>query len=120
LPIAHDVSFGLAVARIDGEPKTDAPVVWSDYKNGLDPAPIAATSGGTSSIVARIVPLDAKAGAPRAIELGRIDDKGAFASYGMIGTQGNPTEVAIAADGPDIVLAYADAVATWLERRTCP
>ena len=50
LPIAKDVgSFGLAIVRLDEPPRVDEPVVWSMYPNGLDPAPIAAASGGGSA-----------------------------------------------------------------------
>jgi len=120
LPISHDIGFGLAIARILGEPKTDEPVIWSDYKNGLDPAPIVGSVGAASSYVARVVPLDAKVGSPRVIELGRIDDKGAFTSYGSIAAHGRPTEVALAIDGADLVVAYTDTQGAWLERRNCP
>ncbi len=120
LPISHDVGFGLAIARIDAEPKTDEPVIWSDYKNGLDPAPIAGSLNTTSPYVARAVPTDAKFNAPRVIEIGHIDDKGAFATYGAIAPHGTPTDVSIAADGADLVIAYTDEQGAWLERRTCP
>ncbi len=120
LPISHDVSFGLAIARIDGEPKTDEPVIWSDYKNGLDPAPIVGSIGAASSYVARVVPIDVKVDSPRVIELGRVDDKGAFQSYGSIAAHGKPTEVALAMDGAELVVAYTDSQGSWLERRSCP
>lgn len=120
LPISHDIGFGLAVARIDGEPKTDEPVVWSDYKNGLDPAPIAGSSNAANPYVARVVPQTSALGSPRVIELGRIDDKGAFASYGSIAPHGSPSEVSLAADGADLIVAYSDDQGAWIERRTCP
>jgi len=50
LPISRDLAdFGLAAVRLDVPPRVDEPVVWSGYRNGLDPAPVAAVA--TSAVV---------------------------------------------------------------------
>jgi hypothetical protein len=120
LPVAHDLAFGLATVKIDGEPATDAPTTWGDYPNGLDPAPIAATQDG-ALIVARVRPSAPKFGSPRVLELGTIDDKGAFLPYGVFPTQGSPMDVAIASDGASgAAIAYTDATGGYAIRVSCP
>ncbi len=121
LPVAHDIAFGLGIAKIDGEAPTDAPVTWSDYPNGLDPAPIAATVGDThATYVARVRPSAPKYGSPRVIELGEIDAASAFKPFGIVPTSGSPVDVAIASDGANgFVLAYTDAAGGWALRLKC-
>ena len=119
LPVAHDIAFGLASVKIDGEPATDAPTTWSDYPNGLDPAPIAATADG-ALIVARVRPSAPQFGSPRVLELGTIDDKGAFAAYGLFPATGSVTGVAIASDGATgAAMAYTDATGGQAVRVSC-
>ncbi len=85
LPIARDLmSFGAAIVQIDDPPHEDAKVTWSMYPYGLDPAPIAATRGTTPIHLARVVPRAAGLNAPRGIELGKIQDDGAFHSLGLV------------------------------------
>jgi len=119
VPIARDVAFGLGVGKIEGEPRTDAPVTWSDYPNGLDPAPIAATAGGEHVYVARVRPAAAAFGSPRVLEVGTVDD-GTFAPLGVVPTRGSPTDVAIASDhASGFVLAYTDGAGGAVERWAC-
>jgi hypothetical protein len=121
VPIAGEDGFGLASVRIDDPPRVDEPSTWSRYLNGLDPAPIAATRGVTPIRVARVRPLEARADAPRGLELGKLDDAGAFVSYGLVGSLGRVKNAAIVVDGSGLVwLAFTDGAGTWLERRACP
>ena len=112
--------------KIDGEPATDSPVTWSDYPNGIDPAPIAATvdaSASARAYVARIRPSAPKFGSPRVLELGALDATGAFTSLGIAPTQGEPRDVAIAPDvatgASGFVLAFTDSAGGWSERFSC-
>jgi hypothetical protein len=60
------------------------------------------------------------AGAKRVLELGRIDDAGAFTSAGIVSSEKRITDLAITTDVHGTVwLLYGDANATWLERRVC-
>lgn len=120
LPIAHDLAFGVGAVKIDGEPRFNMPVVWSDYPNGLDPAPIAATFGPSALRVARIRPSAAAVGSPRVLEIGRVDADGSFVAYGILPTQGAPVDVAMMNDGQSVVVAYTDAAGGWIERLKCP
>jgi hypothetical protein len=116
--------FGMAAIPIADEPKHDVQPTWSLYPNGLDPAPMAATTHGTGdgpAWVARVRPSAREVGSPRVIELGRLDANGAFNSAGTIATDKRITDIAIAADSfGSVWLLYGDANATWLERRVCP
>lgn len=115
LPVAHDVDFGLAIVKFDGEPTTDANVVWSDYPNGLDPAPVAASE----QFVARVRPSAAKFGSPQVLEIGAVDS-GSFVSLGFVPTTGDPRDVAIEADGGSgFVLAYTDSTGGYAVRMSC-
>ncbi len=122
LPIAHETAdFGMAAIPVADPPKEDAKAVWSLYPNGIDPAPIGATTVGSTMWVARLRPLEKMPGSPRVLELGRLDATGAFASHGIVSTGKRITDVEVAADGHGAVwLLYGDANATWLERRVCP
>ncbi len=125
LPTARETSdFGVAAIPIADPPKDNVPAVWSLYPNGLDPAPIAATTGAkeTNDVVwvARVRPAEKEPGSPRVLELGRLDATGAFSSAGIVSTGKRITDLAMAADASGAVwLLYGDANATWLERRVC-
>jgi hypothetical protein len=120
IPIAEAAGFGMASVRIDDPPRLDEPVTWSMYPNGLDPAPVVATHGGPIR-VARVRPTDARFDAPWGLELGAIDDAGAFASYGLVATRGRVRSASLAADRAGMLwLSYRDDEGVWLERRRCP
>jgi hypothetical protein len=121
VPIAGESGFGLATIRIDDPPRIDEPSTWSVYLNGLDPAPVVATRGASPIRLARVRPLEAQPDAPRGLELGRLDDAGAFVSYGLVASKGRVKSAAIAVDRAGMVwLAFTDGTGTWLERRACP
>jgi hypothetical protein len=120
-----------AIALFD-PPKVDVPAVWSYYPNGLDPAPIGATTQAadpSGAWVARARPRESAVGSPQVVELGRVDAGGAFTSFGTLGEFPLVTDIAIASDRVGSVwIAYGVASAdadgirrrTWLERRVCP
>jgi hypothetical protein len=99
-------------------PKEDVGATWSLYPNGLDPAPIVATLDGW---VARVRPKEKMPGARRVLELGRLDDKGAFTSLGVIAENKGITDISLLGDGAKGVwILYGDTNQTFLERRVCP
>jgi hypothetical protein len=122
LPIAKDVgSFGLALVKLDDPPRVDEPVSWSMYENGLDPAPVAATTAAGGSWAARVVPRDATPGASRVLELGSIHASGSFTAHEIIPTTGKPSDVSLVGDAMGALwLAWVDAGGSWLERLACP
>jgi hypothetical protein len=101
--------------------RADEPVTWSEYPNGMPRAPIAATRGAAKMTVARIRPGAATTGAPRVLEIGRVDERGTFAALGLVETRGEPTDVAVRDAGSGAFwILYGDAEGSWLERRRCP
>jgi hypothetical protein len=93
------------------------------YPNGLDPAPIAAASGGgrsASTWVARVRPRAAEPTSPRVLELGTVAPDGAFAPRDIVPTSGNATDVALVLDAVGALwLAWVDGAGSWLERLSC-
>jgi len=122
LPLSKDGSaFGMATVTVEEAPKVDAPVAWSLYANGLDPAPIAATQGHAPMRVARVRPSSADPSAPKVLELGRLETDGTFTSQGLVPTSGAATDLAVDVDAQGALwLFYTDAAGSWLERRVCP
>ena len=121
VPISGETGFGMAVVRLDDPPVVDSPTTWSMYPNGLDPAPIAATTGVSPIRIARVRPVDARPDSPRGIEIGKLDDKGAFTPHGLLSTTGKVSNLSIAVDVMGTLwIYYTDAAGSWLERRVCP
>jgi hypothetical protein len=121
VPVSGETGFGMAAVRLDDPPVVDAPTAWSMYPNGLDPAPIAATVGVTPIRVARVRPVEARPDSPRGVEIGKLDDKGAFTPHGLLSTTGKVSNLAVAVDAMGTLwIYYTDAAGSWLERRVCP
>jgi hypothetical protein len=122
LPISKDATtFGLAAVRIDETPRDDAPVTWSAYPGGIDRAPVAATSGVTPVRVLRVRPASADPKAKSVLELGEIDDKGAFKALCVTAESASFGDVSLLSDRfGTLWIAYTDADGTWIERRGKP
>jgi hypothetical protein len=120
LPIGKDFrTFGLAVVKIDDPPRVDEPSFWSLYPNGIDPAPVAASTGGRTWVV-RVRPQSAEPGSVRVLEMGDIDDKGSFAPRDTVSVAGSPTYATLVADGRGgLWIAWVDSSGSWLERMAC-
>jgi hypothetical protein len=121
LPIARDATtFGMAVIRIDDPPREDEPVTWAMYPHGLDPAPISVTHGIAPIRIARVVPTAAGPHAARAVELGRVDPSGAFASLGIVAERDTCTRVALVVEPQGtLLLLHDDGQEPALERLRC-
>jgi hypothetical protein len=121
VPVAGEAGFGMAAIHLGDPPVTEEKTLWSMYPNGLDPAPLAATLGASPIRIARVRPVEARADAPRGVELGKLDDKGTFTPYGMISTTGRVASLEVALDAAKTLwIYYTDASGSWLERRVCP
>jgi hypothetical protein len=122
VPLAKDATtFGTAIVRVEDPPRVDAPVTWSAYPNGVDPAPIAATQGKSPIRVARVRPVSSEPSSPKVLELGRVDGEGTFTSLGIVSTDGRPRDIAVDVDPHGALwLYYTDASGGWIERRACP
>lgn len=116
-------TFGVAAIPIDDPPKDDVKAVWSGYPNGLDPAPIAATTrlGESGPVwVARVRPKEAPPASPRVLELGKLDATGRFTPVGTVAEGRNVAHVAVTTDAFGTVwLVYGDRSGSFLERLVC-
>jgi hypothetical protein len=121
LPISKDVGqFGLALVRLDDPPRIDEPVEWSMYPNGLDPAPVAAATGGGRSWVARVRPRSGEPGAVRVLELGALTGGGSFEPRDVVTTAGDPADVSLAADAAGTLwVAWVDGAGAWVAHLAC-
>jgi len=122
LPIFKDATtFGLAAIRIDERPRDDAAVTWSTYPGGLDNAPVAATSGGAPVRVLRVRPASSEATAKRVLELGEIEDSGAWKPLCVVAERAGFNDVSLLADRfGTLWIVYTDGDGTWIERRGRP
>lgn len=125
VPMPEDsLAFGMATIKLSEPPKDDEKIGFSLYPNGLDPAPIVATTGVTPVRVARVRPLDKAPTAPRGLELGTLGEDGSFTGLGIITAVPSGksiTDLDITVDGAGAIwLLYGDTRDTWLERRVCP
>ena len=120
LPISKDVGqFGLALVRLEDPPRLDEPVEWSMYPNGIDPAPVAAAVTADKTWVARVRPQGSEPSSARVLEIGAVDANGGFDARDVLPTAGNPSDVALAADGSGLWIAWVDAAGAWVERLGC-
>jgi hypothetical protein len=122
LPIFKDTTtFGLAAIRIDERPRDDAEVTWSTYPGGLDSAPVAATSGVSPMRVLRVRPASSDAKAKKVLELGEIEDSGAWKPLCAVAERASFVDVSLLADRfGTLWLVYTDGDGTWIERRGKP
>ena len=119
LPIFKDMTtFGLAAIRIDERPRDDAEVTWSTYPGGLDSAPVAATSGVSPMRVLRVRPTSAEPKAKKMLELGEIEDSGAWKPLCSLAERMSFSDVTLLADRfGTLWITYTDGDGTWIERR---
>ncbi len=123
LPMPQDVTtFGMTTLPVGSPPKDDVKPIVSPYRNGLDPAPLAATRSDLDRVyVARVVPEGPERFSPRALELGHLKVDGAFVSHGLVARGAAITDVSILLDTYRTVwVLYGDAAHTWLSRYMCP
>lgn len=119
----ESATFGMATIAIEDPPKDDVGASWSLYPNGLDPAPIAATTRASdtgATWVARVRPKEAAVGSPRVLELGKLDGAGAFTAVGTVAEGRTVAHVAIAQDAHGAIwVVYGDRSGSFLERLVC-
>jgi hypothetical protein len=122
LPIFKDATtFGLAAIRIDERPRDDAAVTWSAYPGGLDNAPVATTIGVSPVRVLRVRPASSEPTAKKVLELGEIEDSGAWKPLCAVAERGSFNDVSLLADRfGTLWIVYTDGDGTWIERRGKP
>jgi hypothetical protein len=111
-------TFGVAAIRIDEQPHDDAPVTWSTYPSGMDRAAIAATRGVSPRRVLLARPASSDAKGKQVLELGEIEDTGAFKGLCTVAEGASFGDLGLTADRfGTLWLSYTDAEGTWIERR---
>jgi len=120
VPFARDTtSFGLASIFVGDEPHLDAPVHWSMYPNGIEPAPVAAAvfCGHTWAAYAR--PSAATPNAQTVLVLAPVD-RGAFGTEIIAGQGFDFTTIAMAArDDGGAWLAWVGNGRSWVRGIRC-
>jgi hypothetical protein len=117
VPLSTDDGFGLTTFPLDDPPKVDVASKHTPYPNGLDPAPVAATVGQPGAVVALVRPRSREAGAPRVLELGRLDERGVFQGGCVLAQASRFTHVALAPDDQATLwVAWSDDQGAHLER----
>jgi hypothetical protein len=77
IPFARDTSsFGLASLFIGREPHLDAPVEWTMYPNGIEPAPVNAATFCDRTWVAYVRPSAASADSPGLLVIAPLEERG--------------------------------------------
>ncbi|MFO0756593.1 MAG: hypothetical protein U0359_08890 [Byssovorax sp.] len=111
-------TFGIAAIRIDETPKDDAPVTWSTYPSGMDRAAVAATRGSSPRRVLLSRPATNDPKSKKLLELGEIEESGAFRGLCTVAEGSSFTDLGVTADRfGTLWLTYTDASGTWIERR---
>jgi hypothetical protein len=114
-------AFGMAAIRVENPPKEDEPVVWSFYPNGLDPAPLAVTQLGDTTVVARVRPRDEAPHAARDLEVGALSAAGAFEAWCVIDEAPFIKDIEVGTDAQGALwVFYRDPRGSVLERRALP
>lgn len=107
-------SFGLSVVKISDPPIDDAPSAFEPYAAGINSAPVAATVGEERPRVAIVKPGD-RGGAKREIEIGALDEKGAYKARCGAFEGSSFSDLAIAPGrGGSLFVAFTDGEGTWL------
>jgi len=110
-------TFGLAAIRIDEKPQVEAPVTWSDYPNGLDHGPVAATVGIVPVRVARVRPASKEVGSRHVLDLGELDPSGVFKPLCTAAEGSRFGDLGILVDRTGAFwLNYTDGQGTWVGR----
>lgn len=121
VPLPIDATqFALATVNVTLPPHDDQPARWVAYPTGLDPAPTAITVGAPNPTVVRLRPESAVLGSKKVIEIGKLDETGAYTPRDAFPAPAKVAEIRVARDsyGADWIV-YGDSARVWLERRLC-
>jgi hypothetical protein len=111
--------FGLASIVIGADPHMDAPIRWTDYPNGIDPAPVAAARACGGTLVAYARPESAARDAATVLELGAIGADGGVASRGVLARERGVRHVTIAAVPGGALIVWANVTRAFARVLRC-
>jgi hypothetical protein len=120
VPFPRDTtSFGLASLLVGDEPQLDAPVHWSMYPNGIEPAPVAAAAFCGRTWAAYVRPSTAQANSESVMVLASLDG-GVFGAEIIAGQGYDFATVALAArDDGGAWLAWVGNGRSWVRGIRC-
>jgi hypothetical protein len=119
IPLERDITrFGLANVQVGSEPKMSAPVVWRPYPNGLDPAPVAVSSGCGDSYVVYARPAEARPRSPQELHLARLTTAGLGPSS-VVARASAFANVSAAETPQGVLVAYVADFRTWARVYSC-
>jgi hypothetical protein len=110
--------FGLARIHVGTKPKTDSPVSWRQYPNGLDPAAVATTTICGEPVVLYARPSEAVPRSPQELHLAAITPQGLSASQ-KVAFAGAFINASIAPVEGGALVAYVSDGRTWAVSVRC-
>ncbi len=110
--------FGLARIHVGTQPRTDSPVSWRDYPNGLDPAPLATTTLCDEPVVLYARPAEASPRAPQELHLAAIESDGLSPSQ-KVAFAGAFNNASVAPIPGGALVAYVSDGRTWAVSVRC-
>jgi hypothetical protein len=119
VPIERDISrFGLARVKVGESQNPNQEVVWRNYPNGMDPAPIATGHACGQSVVLYARPSSATPHAPQELHLAAMTDAGLGPST-LIGSSRGFWDVSLATLDAGALIVYVADHRTWARRLRC-
>jgi hypothetical protein len=120
VPMEQDVThFGLAQLHVGPKPKMGTPVVWRQYPNGVDPAPLAAAAACKTHLVIYVRPSEARPGSPQELHLSELMEKGLGPSR-VIARGHSFADVSLAERPKGLLVSYVADDRTWALSMDCP
>ena len=119
VPIERDISrFGLARVKVGESQNPNPEVVWRNYPNGMDPAPMATGHACGKSVVLYARPSAATPHAPQELHLAAMTDAGLGPST-LIGSSRGFWDVSLAPLDAGALIVYVADHRTWARRLRC-
>ena len=119
VPLERDITrFGLAEVRIGSPPKMGAPVTWRAYPNGLDPAPVAISSGCGGTMVVYARPAAPRPRSPQELHIAKLTASGLGASS-VVARASAFANVSAAETKQGVLVAYVADFRTWARLYSC-
>ncbi len=119
IPLERDITrFGLAGVRVGAVPKMGAPVVWRPYPNGLDPAPVAVSSGCGRSYVVYARPAEARPRSPQELHIAKLTASGLGPSS-VLARASAFANVSAAESPHGVLVAYVADFRSWARVYSC-
>ncbi len=119
VPLERDITrFGLAEVRVGSPPKMGAPVTWRAYPNGLDPAPVAISTGCGGTMVVYARPAAPRPRSPQELHIAKLAASG-LGSSSVVARASAFANVSAAETAQGVLIAYVADFRTWARLYSC-